>query len=111
MNKYYYLLIILLTTACTSAIVKMTPKNGDENYSKEKWSSISFEEINKGYILYKDNCNQCHKYYKPSSYADHKMEFIIQDMATKAKLNKEQAELIYKFIYSKKKSEHVDSKK
>ena len=84
--------MLFLLLACTSRLY--VPAS--ENVNKRETASLA--ELQQGHELYKNNCGKCHKHVKPDSHNSTQWTKILEKMGPKAKLNKEQIDLVYKYV-------------
>ncbi len=65
---------------------------------KSQYPDMDTVAINKGYILFSENCNKCHRLKNPGNYSDEEWHKILPVMSKKAKLNPEETDLIQTYV-------------
>jgi hypothetical protein len=92
--KYILIAITIISAvACTTSKL-YTP--GEKNVNKVETATLA--ELQQGRDLFVKSCDKCHKLPKIDSRNNESWKKVIGFMAPKAKLNNDQAELIYKYV-------------
>jgi hypothetical protein len=73
----------------------------DTTYASSRWTGSTQEELQKGFNIYTNKCNECHKIFSPDKFSVKKWEHEIEDMAPKAKLTDIEKEQLYRYIMSR----------
>jgi len=89
-------LLIVVSVACTTTKL-YTPAEANVN----KVETASLSQLQQGHELYASNCGKCHKLPKIDNRTNESWKKVIGFMAPKAKLNTDQADLIYKYIVNR----------
>ena len=86
------IILLLAFAACTTQIYVPS----DANVNKRQTASL--EELKQGHNLFGDKCGSCHKLPKPQSFNSEQWTKILEKMGPKAKLDKAQVDLVYKYV-------------
>ncbi|MEI8049087.1 MAG: cytochrome C [Bacteroidota bacterium] len=92
MKPIFIALLFAGSVACTTQLY--VP--GETNVNKVEQASLA--ELQQGHDLFQNNCGKCHKLPKPDSRSNPDWEKVLAKMAPKAKLDKDQSNLVYKYI-------------
>lgn len=100
MNKFYliFLLLSILGNSCIRGIPVLT--TDDEKFAKTRWPEVTNDQLNRGRELYIKKCSGCHSLYKPEELKQEKLESILGKMADISKLDPDQKELIFRYLYT-----------
>ena len=85
-------LLLVASVACTTQLY--TPTEANVN----KVEPASLAELQQGHDLFKNKCGKCHKLPKPVSHSKDEWVKILGKMAPKAKLDTDQANLVFKYV-------------
>lgn len=80
-----YLWLLMIIAGCFSAKL-MTPTENDVIRMKNKYPDYTLTDLNRGKLLFENNCGKCHKYKKPASKTEAEWTGIVPKMS--AKVNK-----------------------
>ena len=92
MKKTAAIILLLAFAACTTKIYLPT----DANVNKRETASLA--DLQQGHDIFKAKCGKCHGYKKPEKYSAGQWTKILQKMGPKAKLDKDQVSLVYKYV-------------
>lgn len=70
-----------ILVACSPKL--SNPTNDDLTIAKSKFGDVTLQELQEGKKLYQENCNLCHKLYKPQMFSEEKWRNIIPPMVKK----------------------------
>lgn len=76
---------LMFMISCASAKL-ITPTQGDVDRVQMKYPDYSLTELNRGKLLYENNCGACHGLKDPSSRSEEKWQKVVPEMV--AKVNK-----------------------
>lgn len=85
-------LLFVASVACTTQLYTPSEKNVN------KIEQASLVELQQGHDLYLGKCGKCHKLHKPGSHSKDEWVKILEKMAPKAKLDTDQANLVFKYV-------------
>ncbi len=91
---------ILTSMLALMAFAYCTPKaatSSDDAVANNNYTEAQLEE---GHMLWQNNCGKCHKLYPPENYDWERWKKILDNMIPKAKLTKDQGELVSAYIYN-----------
>lgn len=88
MKKIVILFYAVLLVAC-AATGKLQPSEADLPSMQQKVPGVSFEDVKKGYQLYKTNCSGCHRLHIPKEYTIAGWNKNLAEMIPKAKLTED----------------------
>ncbi|MBL7804177.1 MAG: hypothetical protein JNL02_10615 [Saprospiraceae bacterium] len=97
MYKIAFVLLVLLVTACGTAKIA-APKEADALRAAEKFPGYTLADLQKGHMLYKENCGKCHGLKSPRSLDEAGWRKIVPPMAKKAKVNATTEDAILKYL-------------
>jgi mono/diheme cytochrome c family protein len=100
---------IFLFIVCCSPVL-LSPTAEDEARAKAKYNDITLDQLNKGYNIYLNKCGGCHTLFKPQDYDEAKWLKVLPDMCQRAKLTREQTDLVTKYVLTKRESPVVKRK-
>ncbi len=63
--------------------------------------------LNKGYNLYVNKCGSCHYLYRPAKFEAAKWKKDLPEMSDRAKITKEEQDLILKYLLTKHEASQV----
>lgn len=92
MKKLFTILIVLAFIACSKQIYTPT----EANVNKREPATLA--ELQQGHDLFVKNCGRCHKLPRPESHSAQQWTKVLDKMGPKAKLDKDQVSLVYKFV-------------
>lgn len=92
MKPTIVIILLLAFAACTTQIY--VPSEANVN----KRQTASLEELTQGHKLFGDKCGRCHKLPNPPKYNSDQWTKILEKMGPKAKLDKSQVDLVYKYV-------------
>lgn len=81
MKKTTIILLSGIISACSPKL--SNPTNDDLTIAKSKFGDVTLQELQEGKKLYQENCNLCHKLYKPQMFSEEKWRNIIPPMVRK----------------------------
>jgi len=87
------ILFLAVAVACTTTKVYV-PAN--ENVNKREPATLV--ELQQGHDIFVKSCGKCHKLKKPESRNPQEWTKALLKMGPKAKLSKEQTDLVYKYV-------------
>jgi hypothetical protein len=90
------LVLVIVLAGCVSALYVPTGKNVSDQ--------ASLAELEKGRQLYIGKCGGCHSLFLPEKYNKEQWRHWVQSMEVKADINKEEGELIYKYLTGKQRT-------
>ena len=96
-SKKLHLVIFLICAlfgACTTALYLPTSADADR-------SGVSTETLLAGRKLYTNHCGSCHNLYLPEHFTQEHWKKEFPEMQQKAKITKDEARLIAKFILAR----------
>ena len=85
-------ILLLVFAACSTQIY--TPTSANVN----KHETATLTELQQGHDIFQNKCGKCHRYKKPAKYSAAQWTKILEKMGPKAKLNKDQVSLVYKYV-------------
>ncbi len=86
MKKIIVIFCVVMLAAC-AATSKLQPAEINWPAMQQKVPGASFEDVKKGFQLYKVNCSACHNLYSPDKYSINQWDKNLFEMIPKAKLN------------------------
>ena len=92
MRKLIPLFFSLAVVACTTQMYVPA----DQNVNKRQAATLA--ELQSGREVYTNHCGKCHKIPKPQAFNEQQWTKVLEKMAPKAKLTKEQTDLVYKYV-------------
>jgi cytochrome c5 len=103
MKFFLNLLFVALLMAACAPKQFYAPNDLDIERGRTKFPNYTLVEMNRGKIVYSQNCGNCHAYKNPSKYSESEWNEIVPRMVKKANkndmlINKEEAELLRKFV-------------
>ncbi len=103
MKFFLNLLFATLVLAACAPKQFYAPNDLDIERGRTKFPNYTLAEMNRGKIVYSQNCGNCHAYKNPSKYSESEWNEIVPRMVKKANkndmlINKEEAELLRKFV-------------
>jgi len=99
MKKTFILLsTILFLVACAAKKTTATLTESDAERAAAKYSGASLATLQKGKLLYEENCSKCHGLKSPSAYNEEQWMKHVKRMAPKAKIDKPTEELILQYV-------------
>jgi cytochrome c5 len=99
------LLLSTITLMGLMFLVNCSPKTTGSMTTKKTEAapdgtkSTPMEEIDEGKLVWRSNCDKCHKLYDPTSRNKDEWEKILPIMGKKAKLTDKQVELVKAYIF------------
>lgn len=101
MKKIVIIFCAVLLVAC-AATGKLQPTESDLPSMQQKVPGVSFEDVKKGFQLYKTNCSGCHRLHNPNEYTISGWEKNLTEMIPKAKLMEDTAaqRMIRDYLYA-----------
>jgi hypothetical protein len=87
------LLLIVVFAACTTTQVYLPSQS---NVNKREPATLT--ELQQGHDLYTSKCHKCHGLKNPEKFSAEQWTKILEKMGPKAKLNKDQVSLVYKYV-------------
>lgn len=89
MKQLAVLSIVFLLVSCT-------PKKAVQPVASADTHTAA--EAAKGQIIFENSCDRCHALPDPKKYSDEQWVDLVKAMAPKAKLDAQQAQLVYDFV-------------
>ena len=100
MKSYIRLaLVIILPFSlwfCSSHV--LAPTDSEVKNIIDKYPGMDSTAINRGYIIFSENCHHCHKLKEPSRYSDEDWQKILPVMSKRAKLSKEETVKVQAYV-------------
>lgn len=90
-------LAIVLAGCASSKILLTDTEKADYKYGKTKFDRYTKEAFLEGKTITASSCIKCHKLKNPADFTEDKLNKVIPNMANRAKLSKEQADLVLKY--------------
>lgn len=81
----------VLLLACAPALYRPSQETANR-------AGVSLEELQRGRQLYVEHCGSCHHLHLPHEYPELKWKMELDTMTSRARITKEEEELIFKFI-------------
>lgn len=85
----------LLLAAMTIVFAYCTPK---KTTSSEAAKTYTQADLDNGMMIWQTNCKKCHELYPPENYNQQRWNGILDHMIPKAKLNKDDGDLVRAYI-------------
>lgn len=86
------------------------PGNDELSAIREKYKDVSMETLEQGYKLYTGVCTNCHKAYSIYNRAESQWQYIIDDMAPKARLTSAEKDAVFKYVLAMKATQPASAK-
>jgi cytochrome c len=83
MRKFSGFILVIFITACAS-IKLISPTQADADRGAQKFSNLTFSDLNNGKMLYEQDCAECHRLKLPESKKDNEWNTIVPQMVKKA---------------------------
>lgn len=96
MKKSLFILACGFLFSCSQATVEPVTKT--PTATTETKVLTSEERLAQGKLLSEQNCAKCHKLFVPGDFKAAKWQHEVPEMAEKAKLTKEQGDLILEYV-------------
>ncbi|HNM24006.1 MAG TPA: hypothetical protein PKL15_01200 [Saprospiraceae bacterium] len=97
MYRLVFAFIVLFITACGTAKIA-TPKEADALRGAQKFPGYTLADLQKGHMLYKENCGKCHGLKSPRALDEAGWRKIVPPMAKKAKIDAPTEDAILKYV-------------
>jgi cytochrome c5 len=88
--------LVLVAMGCHKKIYNKSKDEGITVVTKD----YSAAQLAEGEIIFKTNCNKCHKYHQPGEFTINKWNKVLPKMIGKAKLKGEQAEVLTAWVHA-----------
>ena len=98
--KNYFFSALLIFCCCSPSL--LLPTANDVAVAKKYWGDADSLSLRQGYNLYANKCGACHTLHRPSRYDEKKWRKQIPLMKDSAKISDEQAELILRYVLTKR---------
>ena len=89
---------ILLLAACATKKATSSLTDMDASRAAAKYPGASLASLQKGKLLYEENCGNCHGLKSPTDYNEEQWGKHVKRMAPKAKIDKPTEELILQYV-------------
>jgi cytochrome c5 len=89
---------ILFLAACASKKTTTSLTDSDGSRAAAKYPGASLASLQKGKLLYEENCGSCHGLKSPTDYNEEQWGKHVKRMAPKAKIDKPTEELILQYV-------------
>jgi cytochrome c5 len=89
---------ILFLAACASKKTTISLTDSDGSRAAAKYPGASLASLQKGKLLYEENCGSCHGLKSPTDYNEEQWGKHVKRMAPKAKIDKPTEELILQYV-------------
>jgi cytochrome c5 len=89
---------ILFLAACASKKTTISLTDTDGSRAAAKYPGASLASLQKGKLLYEENCGSCHGLKSPTDYNEEQWGKHVKRMAPKAKIDKPTEELILQYV-------------
>ena len=89
---------ILLLAACATKKATSSLTDMDGSRAAAKYPGASLASLQKGKLLYEENCGSCHGLKSPTSYNEEQWGKHVKRMAPKAKIDKSTEDLILQYV-------------
>lgn len=98
--------VVLSFSDCTPKMFNGVSGASDSSTIAAIKSKYTSEDLDKGMLIFKSSCKQCHKLKMPETQTIHQWEKILPKMIKKAKLNDADAHLVGAYVFSNAKQTH-----
>jgi hypothetical protein len=95
--KYFVLLSLMLALACSVHKLPV-PREQEVVQAAKRFPNVTLAELNKGKLLFEQNCHKCHSYHKPNEHTELEWMNIIPLMCSRAKLDNVSQSYILKYV-------------
>ena len=72
--------------------------DADAAWANNQWKGITMQDLKSGQEIFNNRCHKCHGLKNPHKFSAEKLQKVVPKMANKAKLDKQQEDLILKFM-------------
>jgi len=72
--------------------------NADVVWANNQWKGITLQDLKSGQDVFNNRCHKCHGLKNPHKFTTEKLQKVIPKMAIRAKLDKQQEDLVLKFM-------------
>jgi len=92
--------IVILSTAFlfACAVKNIVPSESDVQRVSNKFPGISLSDLQKGKVLFEQNCGNCHGLSKSYHESESEIRKIMPEMAEKSKIDANSQDLILKYL-------------
>lgn len=81
--------------------------DADAEWANKKWTGTTIQDLKSGQEVFNKNCDRCHKLKNPKKFNEEDWQKILPRMGKKAKLEKNQEELVLKFVITAGRSDEI----
>ncbi|HXU28466.1 MAG TPA: hypothetical protein VN698_14645 [Bacteroidia bacterium] len=94
--------LTMCTPKSTAAKTSSAPGDAELVAGKTKFSNLTLTELTKGYSIYHGACTNCHAAKNINERSEEKWVDVLNAMAPKANLSKEEKDVVWKYIMATK---------